>query len=194
MTVVSHTTVVASGSGHRRWRVAVAIAGVVLGGRHGASAAAPDFQREIQPILAEHCAHCHGVDEATRQGGLRLDLRAAALTGGDSGQAAIVPGAVEASEMVARIRSTDPDVVMPPPREQKPLSPAEVRLVEEWIAAGAGYEPPWAFVAPRREAVPDSSAGAAPIDAFVRSHLAEHGLAPTPPADAATLCRRLHLT
>jgi len=193
MTVVSHTTVVASGSGHRRWRVAVAIAGVVLGGRHGASAAAPDFQREIQPILAEHCAHCHGVDEATRQGGLRLDLRAAALTGGDSGQAAIVPGAAEASEMVVRIRSTDPDVVMPPPREQKPLSPAEVRLVEEWIAAGAGYEPHWAFVAPRREAVPDSSAGAAPIDAFVRSHLAEHGLAPAPPADAATLCRRLHL-
>ena len=80
-----------------------------------AAAAGPDFQREIQPILAEHCAHCHGIDESTRQGGLRLDIRQNALEGGDSGTPAIVPGTPEESEMVARIRSTDPDVIMPPP-------------------------------------------------------------------------------
>ena len=57
-----------------------------------AQAAGPDFEREIQPLLAEHCAHCHGIDESTRQGGLRLDIRQNALEGGDSGQPAIVPG------------------------------------------------------------------------------------------------------
>ena len=56
-----------------------------------ARAADPDFQRDIQPLLAEHCAHCHGVDESTRQGGLRLDIRQNALDGGDSGRPAIVP-------------------------------------------------------------------------------------------------------
>jgi hypothetical protein len=156
-------------------------------------AAGPDFQRQIQPLLAEHCAHCHGIDEATRQGGLRLDIRQNALEGGDSGQAAIVPGKPAESEIVARIRSTDPDVIMPPPHEKKPLQPEQMRLLEEWIAAGASYEPHWAFVAPRKVVVPAVAKAATPIDSFVRKHLAEKQVQPAPPADAAMLCRRLYL-
>jgi hypothetical protein len=157
-----------------------------------ALAAGPDFEREIQPLLAEHCAHCHGIDESTRQGGLRLDIRQNALEGGDSGTPAIVPGKPDESEIVARIRSTDPDVIMPPPHEKKPLKPEQMRLLEEWIAAGAGYDPHWAFVAPKKAVVP-AVAGATPIDAFVRDHLAKKQMQPAPPADAATLCRRLYL-
>ncbi len=157
-----------------------------------AAAADPDFQRDIQPILAEHCAHCHGVDESTRQGGLRLDIREHALAGGDSGQPAIVPGKPAESEIVARIRSADPDVVMPPPHEKKPLAPDQMRLLEEWIAAGAGYAAHWAFVPPRKATVPATGA-AHPIDAFVHDHLAARQLEPAPPADSATLCRRLYL-
>jgi len=158
-----------------------------------AAAAGPDFQREIQPLLAEHCAHCHGIDEATRQGGLRLDLRQNALEGGDSGQAAIVPGKPGESEIVARIRATDPDVIMPPPHEKKPLKQEQMRLLEEWIAAGAGYDPHWAFVAPKKAVVPAVASAGKPIDAFVRSHLAERQMQPALPADAARLCRRLYL-
>jgi len=158
-----------------------------------AVAAGPDFQREIQPLLAEHCAHCHGIDEATRQGGLRLDIRQSALEGGDSGTPAIVPGTPEASEMVARIRSTDPDVVMPPPHEKKPLSESQKALLEAWIAAGAGYDPHWAFVAPAKAVVPAAASARSPIDAFVRSRLAAKQMQPAPPADAARLCRRLYL-
>ena len=51
-----------------------------------------DFTEQVQPILAEHCAHCHGLDPETRAGGLRLDIRDAALAGGDSGLAAIAVG------------------------------------------------------------------------------------------------------
>ena len=156
-------------------------------------AAGPDFEREIQPLLAEHCAHCHGIDESTRQGGLRLDIRQNALEGGDSGTPAIVPGKPDESEIVARIRSTDPDVIMPPPHEKKPLRQEQMRLLEEWIAAEAGYDPHWAFVAPKKAVVPASAGAAAPIDAFVRDHLSKKQMQPAPPADAATLCRRLYL-
>ncbi|NCA11119.1 hypothetical protein EBR56_04805, partial [bacterium] len=56
---------------------AIGLAGVVP----GATPEPPDFTKQIQPILAEHCAHCHGLDESTRQGGLRLDIRQNALEG-----------------------------------------------------------------------------------------------------------------
>jgi len=158
-----------------------------------AAAAGPDFQREIQPILAEHCAHCHGIDESTRQGGLRLDIRQNALEGGDSGTPAIVPGTPEESEMVARIRSTDPDVIMPPPHEKKPLSDAQKALLEAWIADGAGYHPHWSFVPPKKAVVPAVPGASQPIDAFIAERLAAKQMQPAPPADAATLCRRLYL-
>ena len=161
-----------------------------------ASAAGPDFDREVRPILVEHCGHCHGADEKTRQGSLRLDVREVALAGGDSGQPAIVPGKPAASEVVARIRATDPDVIMPPPHEQKPLTQAQMATLEAWIAAGGDYAKHWSFVAPVKAPVPPLPGGGAAanaIDGFVRARLAAQGIAPAAPADAATLCRRLHL-
>ena len=166
--------------------VAVAVAIVVPCRADG-----PDFQRDIQPILAEHCGHCHAVDEQSRQGDLRLDVRDSALAGGASGLPAIVPGKPAASELVRRIRATDPDEIMPPPHEKKPLAPGQIDLLERWIAAGAPYDPHWAFVPPRKQPLP--ALAAHPVDAFVRSRLATSGLEPAPPADEATLCRRLHL-
>ena len=47
-----------------------------------------DYQKQVRPLLAEHCWLCHGVDEKERQGGLRLDERGSAVKGGDSGAAA----------------------------------------------------------------------------------------------------------
>ena len=79
-----------------------------------------DFGREIQPILAEHCFQCHGKDEQTRQGGLRLDLRDGALKGGESDGAAIVPGKPEMSAMINRLTTTDLDLRMPPAQRRIP--------------------------------------------------------------------------
>ena len=54
-------------------------------------AAAPvDYSTEIKPLLARRCIGCHG--KALAKHGLRLDVRSAALRGGDSGVASIVPG------------------------------------------------------------------------------------------------------
>ncbi|MEI6240824.1 MAG: c-type cytochrome domain-containing protein, partial [Planctomycetia bacterium] len=74
----------------RVWRALLGCACVIglAGIVHGAAPEQIDFAKHVQPILAEHCAHCHGIDESTRQGGLRLDIRQNALEGGDSGEPA----------------------------------------------------------------------------------------------------------
>lgn len=153
-------------------------------------AAPVDFIREVQPILSEHCTHCHGSDEGSRKGGLRLDLREAALKGGKADGAAITPGNPDASSIVARILSQDADEVMPPPKEKKPVSAAQAEILKRWITEGAVYAKHWAFELPRKEAVP---AGEHPVDVFVKARLAQMGMQPSPPAETAILCRRIHL-
>ncbi len=182
---------------------------VVAAGAH-AGADGPDFGREVRPILANRCFKCHGPDEDKRQAGLRLDRRQDALAETDSGHRAIVPGHADDSELVSRIGSADPEVVMPPPHTKALLTLDEKRILTEWIAAGAEYRPHWAFERPLRPAVPvvlDSAPAAAdpagvpvrsfappinPIDFFLRARLAREGLSPNPAADRATLCRRVH--
>lgn len=62
-----------------------------------------EFNRDVRPILSDSCFTCHGQDEGSRKGGLRLDDRASALTGGKTGLPAIVPGKPDESELLLRI-------------------------------------------------------------------------------------------
>src|SRR5690349_421169 len=96
-------------------------------------AARMDYNRDIQPILAEHCFHCHGQDEGARKGNLRLDVREAALKGGKSDGPAITPGKPEASAVMTRVLSQDSDEVMPPSKEKKPLQSADIEKLRAWI-------------------------------------------------------------
>jgi hypothetical protein len=177
------------------------VAGTVAAGAAlcgSALAAAPDFARDVRPVLSNRCFKCHGPDEGNQEAGLRLDLREAATAELDSGTRAILPGRPDDSELVARITSTDPDLVMPPPHTKVSLTADEKRILTEWIAAGAEYVPHWAFVKPEKPAVPVAAAAPAgwtdnPIDAFVLARLEQERLAPSPAADKATLCRRVHL-
>ncbi|MBL9188643.1 MAG: PSD1 domain-containing protein [Opitutaceae bacterium] len=161
-------------------------------------AAAPvDFAREVQPILAENCFHCHGPDANDRKAGLRLDTREGALKGGRSDLPAVVVGRPDESEIVLRILSKEEDEVMPPPKENKTLTAAQKETLRRWIAEGAPYAQHWAFVAPQKKPLPQienrKSEIITPVDAFVRAKLPAAKLAPVPAADAATLARRLHL-
>ena len=152
-----------------------------------------EFQRDVQPILAEHCLLCHGMDSTDRKSGLRLDLRDAALKGGESGAAAIVPGQPDQGELVKRIKSTDPDVVMPPPSHNKALSAKQIEVLRQWVREGAKYEAHWAFSAPVKQSLPDAGLKH-PVDAIVVSRLKERGLAAfRPKLPSAALCRRLYL-
>ena len=167
-----------------------------------ASAAEPgkvDFNRDIRPLLSDNCFLCHGPDEANRKANLRLDQRASALKPAESDDVAIVPGKADASELIRRITSSDPDTVMPPPASKKArLSPDQITLLKRWIAEGAQYSSHWAFQTPIRPAVPNVSPELAklvrtPIDAFVLQRLTSEHLAPSPETDRTTWLRRLSL-
>lgn len=155
-----------------------------------------NYARDIKPILSNHCFNCHGPDEASRKSGLRLDQQAASRMRTESGALAIVPGDVDASELITRIDSTDDGMVMPPPETQKPLSAEQRELLRRWIAAGAEYAPHWAFVSPQRPPFPNVRTTTWPrnqIDLFVLQRLEVEGLSPAPDADRATWLRRVYL-
>ncbi|HMO64042.1 MAG TPA: DUF1549 domain-containing protein, partial [Verrucomicrobiota bacterium] len=162
-----------------------------------AAGQAPDFLRDVRPILSSHCFKCHGPDDKTRKGRLRLDLREDALQAGRSGALAIVPGRPDESEVMARVLTSDEDDVMPPPATKHPLTDAQKDILRRWIAAGAEYRPHWAFVPPVRPEVPavgqPQSGPRHPVDSFIQARLEAEGLSPSPEADRTTLVRRVSL-
>ena len=175
----------------------VGLLGVFANGAMGHAAAVPDFEREIRPIFTAHCVKCHGAEKS--QGGLRLDSAAGAFLPTDSGVPAIVPHKAAESELLSRVSAEDADLRMPP--EGDPLSVAEVDVLRRWIAAGAAWPVEkaapkhWAWVAPTTPQLPQVQNEAwlrNPIDRFVLARLEKEKLAPSPEADAAALCRRLH--
>ncbi len=147
-----------------------------------------DFQRQIRPLLSANCFYCHGPEDEHREAKLRLDDPVAATA------EVIVPGKPEESEIMFRLRSADPDKIMPPPDSGKSLQREEIELIRQWIGEGAEYKEHWAFVPPVRGKVPLPT-GAVwvrnPIDAFVLKRLEKEGLTPSPEADSMTLRRRL---
>jgi mono/diheme cytochrome c family protein len=148
-----------------------------------------DFARYVRPILAGRCVSCHGPD--VREGGLRLDVREAALAELDSGGHAIVPGNPQQSLLLARVASDDQDERMPP--EGEALTDEQIHLLRQWIAQGAKWPRHWAFEPLGRPAVPsvdDPGWVRNPIDAFIWHRLKEAGLSPSPPADKVALVRR----
>ena len=150
---------------------------------------------EARGVLAHHCTKCHG--QQKQKGGLRLDLREAAMKGGDDG-AVIAPGKPDASDLIRRIRLAHGDADAMPP-EKGPLDPRDLGTLVKWIAAGA----PWpdgatagivfqrAPLAPR---MPEFPAGTEqignPIDKFTAAYFAERKITPPPAVDDRTLDRK----
>ncbi len=168
---------------------------LICGALNCAAADAPDFNREVRPILSNYCFKCHGPDEKARESKLRLDVRAAALAPAKSGDLAIVPGKPDDSQLVERIFAEDEDDRMPPAKLKKPLTTAQKDILKRWVAAGANYDPHWAFVRPERPPVPSTADQSSPvrnaIDAFVQEKLRSENLTPSPEAGRATLLRRV---
>lgn len=154
-----------------------------------------DFERSIAPIFEENCADCHGED--TQKGQFRLDRLATLLRGGDSGEAAVVPGDPAGSFLVKVIRHEEPELEMPP--KGGPLAEEDIALIEQWIKEGArtpeSYGPAdektelthWSFLPVERPKSPGD------VDGFIEAALREKGLSLSPLADRRTLIRRLYL-
>jgi len=172
------------------WRIALTclLAAAVMLPAQPAPAA--EFDDDIRPILQD-CSRCHG--GIKRQNGLSFLRRADALAPARSGARAIVPGKPDESELLRRVRATGRER-MPP--DGKPLSPAQVETLRNWIAAGAPWDEHWAFAPLKRLAPPavkDNGWPRNPIDHFVLGRLEDQGSRPSLEADRSTLIRRLYL-
>jgi mono/diheme cytochrome c family protein len=180
-----------------------------------ASAVQVTFERDIRPILEARCLQCHG--EKKQNGGLRLDAKAAALRGGQSGPP-IVAGKATESLLYQRVAAQNDDERMPPVGER--LSATEIALLKAWIDAGAAWpegdgetgrrgdgrtDRPnhWAWQPIKQPVIPQAARIRNPqsairnqklrnpIDAFIVAKLAAAGLPMSPEADRRTLIRRL---
>jgi len=150
------------------------------------------FESRVRPVLAEKCHACHGPKAEKLKGGLRIDTRESLLKGGDTAPA-VVPGDPSKSLLLRAVRHEDPDLKMPP---KEKLPDRVVADLEAWIRRGAPMPKDagapagtdfWAFRPPNGPPVADAAA----IDRMVRAKLEEKGLRPSPPADRATLLRRV---
>ncbi len=172
------------------------------------------FEKNIRPLLVEHCYSCHSERESKREGGLLLDSRAGWSVGGDKGPA-IVASDLDASLLIRAVRYTDADLQMPP---EKPLSKEQLVLLERWVAMGApdprdeatvenvrrgnpsdpiAGRDHWAFRPLMEESKQPPAVKAAdwprsPIDTFIMAKLEENNLQPADDADRRTLLRRVY--
>ncbi len=175
----------------------------------GSSADFDFFERKVRPLFVEHCYECHSTASGKSKGGLLLDSRQGWQTGGDSGPV-IVPRDPDASLLLQAIRYANPDLEMPPDGR---LSKEQVKIMEDWIRAGA-HDPRegvsqatdstidmdqgkqfWAFQPPTSPPIPAVQNRHWPknaIDFFILSKLEESGIQPVPPAEDAHLIRRLY--
>ncbi len=168
-----------------------------------AAIAMPDFERDIRPVLEQHCLKCHGPDK--QSGGMRFDQRQVPLAGGDSGTPAITPGQPAHSQMLLRLTSTNKEDWMPPKGDR--LDAASIGLLRQWIAAGAAWpEGPtsavetkvrsthWSFQ-PLKVAEPpnvkDEKWPLNPIDRFLQARRESAGLRVVPDATPAAFIRRV---
>ncbi|MFN5976334.1 MAG: DUF1549 domain-containing protein, partial [Planctomyces sp.] len=172
------------------------------------------FEQKIRPVLVQHCYGCHSAEAQDLQGGLRLDLRAGWQQGGESGRPVIVPGDPAASSLLLAMQHERGVSSMPP--DQPRLSAAVLADFTQWIREGAvdprdGAAPQrdrqleweaeyqrrldwWSLRRPQVAPVPQVQGSTWPqgaVDQFVLAKLEAAGLQPAPPADRATLLRRL---
>ena len=156
------------------------------------------YNRDIRPILSDKCFSCHGPDVSKIKAGLRLDLPASAFAEleKNKGHFAIVPGNPEKSELIKRISSNDPGIMMPMPESHLArLTTEEIKLFSKWIEQGAKYEKHWAFVAPVKEALPEvdnSKWVKNEIDPFILEKMEAKGFDPNETASREALIKRAY--
>jgi hypothetical protein len=154
------------------------------------------YNRDIRPILSDKCFTCHGPDVKKVKAELRLDQAAFAYAElkKTKGHYAIIPGDPDNSEIIKRIESTDPKVMMPLPESHlTKLTPQEITLFRKWIQQGAKYEKHWAFVAPIKSPLPEIENKdwvKNEIDQFIVAKMEDNGFTPNPTATKAALIKR----
>ncbi|WP_035361107.1 PSD1 and planctomycete cytochrome C domain-containing protein [Dyadobacter alkalitolerans] len=156
------------------------------------------YNFDIRPILSDKCLACHGPDANKREAGLRLDVAEDAFKALQENPKAhaLVAGKPELSQVYLRITTADTALRMPPTGSNLKLTQREVDLIEKWIRQGAKYEKHWAFVAPKKPALPEVDDKDWPkneIDYFILQKQEQKGVKPNEEADKERLLKRLSL-
>jgi hypothetical protein len=156
-----------------------------------------DYTYDVKPILSDRCFACHGPDANHQKADLRLDVQEVAYKKEtESGLKAIKPGKPGSSELVHRILSQDPEVVMPTPESHLSLTAREKAILIRWVEEGAEYKPHWAFTKVSKPALPhvkNEKWVKNGIDHFILKKLEEKGISPSKEAEKTTLLRRVYL-
>lgn len=148
-----------------------------------------DFNSQIRPILTQHCTSCHGGVKAAGDVSFIYAERVLPPDGW-----VIEPGDAEASVLMERITTDDPDIRMPPPEEHPhPLPSENVALIRRWIEEGAKWDAIWS-IAPLDSSLaattPTSSWSRQPLDNLVHSRIIANGLLPSPESSPSAWLRR----
>jgi hypothetical protein len=173
------------------------------------------FEKEVLPVLQQHCLKCHGDEPAKIKGSLDLRTRKTTIEGGDSGPAVNVDKPAD-SLLLKAIHYKDDNHKMPPKGK---LPDNDIATLEKWVKDGLPVTTDridgtivkkggsvitdeakkyWAYQPVRRPEVPVSRdpKGSAwiktPIDAFILAKLEAKNLKPVKPADRAALIRRAY--
>ena len=152
-----------------------------------------DFNFHVKPILSDKCFACHGPDLNSIKGDLRLDIAEVATKKNvNTGNIAIVPSKPSKSELVSRILSHDAEFMMPPAESNLKLTDKEKAILIKWVENGAKYKKHWAFIPPKKVALPKvETATITEIDNFIFKKLEAHNISPQKEADKETLIRRV---
>ena len=168
----------------------------------GETSAKVDFVKDIKPIFDAKCIGCHNA--GTHMSGYRMDTGKAVVAGGATGKA-IVAGKSSESPLYQRVAGIGEAIRMPFGGD--PLPAREIELIRAWIDQGAEWpeevsikatevKKHWAFVAPVRASLPsvkNKTWSRNAVDKFILARLEQENLKPSPPADRATLLRRVSL-
>jgi cytochrome c553 len=170
------------------------------------------FEKNIRPVLVEHCYKCHSAESEKVKGGLTLDTKQGTLLGGESGHPGVTPGSLSESSLYEAITWANDDMQMPPKNK---LPEDVIANFRKWIEMGApdprdqtiphvaggrrdinmqeGRQH-WAFQKPKTSVAPDlkdASWARSTIDQWIQAGLEKVGLQPMPDADRRTLIRRI---
>lgn len=170
------------------------------------------FEKNIRPVLVEHCYKCHSAESDKVKGGFTLDTKLGLELGGESGHPGVTPGQPSQSTLYEAVTWANADMQMPPKNK---LPEEAIANIKKWIEMGAPdprvQEVPnatggrrvidmdegrkhWAFQKPEKPQPPSVKTqdwAKTDIDRFILASMEEKGLAPLPDADRRTLIRRI---
>jgi WD40 repeat protein/mono/diheme cytochrome c family protein len=96
------------------------------------------YFKDVKPIFQVHCLGCH--QPAKAMGEFVMSDLPTMFKGGESGEAAVVPGKPDESGLIAQVTPDAGKAAMP--KDKDPLNEDQIKKIRQWIAEGANDDTP----------------------------------------------------